>query len=125
MLEVIEDMSTPTCVVARCGGKVSGEDYERFLPVIDEAIENGNGHASGVIVLDSSPAYGDLKAFEDDVSFVIHRYARLDRVAFVGDVRWVDTIIRAFAWLTRAEERFFAADQVDEAIEWAEGRDAA
>jgi hypothetical protein len=125
MLEVMEERSTPTCVVVRCGGKVSGEDYERFLPVIDDAIERGAGHASGVFVIESSPSYGDSRAFDDDVSFVIHRYAKLDRVAFVGDVKWVDSMVRAFAWLTRAEERVFPSDQLDEAIQWATEKDAA
>ncbi len=125
MLEVMEERSTPTCVVVRCGGKVSGEEYERFLPVIDEAIERGAGHAAGVFVIESSPGYGDAKAFSDDVSFTIHRYAKLDRVAFVGDVKWVDSMVRAFAWLTRAEERVFPSDQLDEAIEWATGKEAA
>ncbi len=125
MLEVMDERSTPTCVVVRCGGKVSGEEYEGFLPVVDAAIERGAGHASGVFVIEASPSYGDPKAFEDDVSFVIHRYAKLDRVAFVGDVKWVDSMVRAFAWLTRAEERVFPGDQLDEAIEWATEKDAA
>lgn len=125
MLEVMEERSTPTCVVVRCGGKITGEEYERFLPIIDDAIERAAGYASGVFVIETSPSYGDSKALEDDVSFVIHRYAKLDRVAFVGDVKWVDSMVRAFAWLTRAEERVFPGDQLDEAIEWATEKDAA
>lgn len=125
MLELMDNRSTPTCLVARCGGKVSGDDYDAFLPIVDKAIADGGGHASAVFLMESSPSYADGKAFQDDVSFAIHRYAKLDRVAFVGDIKWVDAMVRTFAWLTRAEERVFSGDQLDSAILWAAGGDEA
>jgi hypothetical protein len=118
MLEVMHDRSTPTCLVVRCGGKISEEEYAAFRVAIDEVIQRA-AEPSAVFVVESSPGYGDSEVAREDLSFGTHEYRQLRRAAFVGDVKWVNNIVKAFSWLTRTEERVFEGSDLEQAIQWA------
>jgi hypothetical protein len=119
VLNVLAEKSTPTCVVAECGGKITAEEFRSCDGVLDAAIEASGGKATAVFYMTSSPMDADWAAFKDDWAMGTHEYRELAKVAYVGDVAWVDFVVKAFGWITRAEEKTFPADQLDEAIAWA------
>jgi len=124
MLKVLAERSTLTCVVARWGDRITAEQFEALGSAIDAAVaaaeENGE-QASAVLAFDSMPMVADWAAFKSDMSFLRHRYGELARVAYVGDVKWIEFKVQAFGWLTKPEDRTFAADELDAAITWACG----
>lgn len=119
MLKVLQDKSTATCVVAECGGPMTAQEYEAWRDAVNEAISAATpGGACAVFVMTSSPMDADWSAFKADAgSFSV--YQALDRVAYVGDVKWVDWVVDAFGWLTKAQEKTFEAGQLEEALAWA------
>ncbi len=117
MVEIL-DKSTPTCVVVRFGGKVTGEEYKKFLEAIDERLER-NPLVNMVADLSEFEFYGDFKAFKEDCHFGTHEFRKLNKCAFVGDRKWIDLVVRLMGPLTRAEEKAFGAGKLDEAFEWA------
>lgn len=119
MIEIDRDRSTAGCIVVRCGGSIQGAEYDAFLDEFDKAAGRFGGNLSAVFVIESPPSYGDSDAFKDDLHFGTHEYRELRRAAYVGDVEWVEALVRAFGWLTRTEERVFAASQLDAALAWA------
>jgi hypothetical protein len=119
MLDVLADKSTPTCVVVECGSAITAEGYEAWIAAMNAAIETAEpGKASAVFVMTSTPHDADWDAVKADFSGM-HAYQSLARVAYVGDSKWLNWVIDAFGWLTKAEEKTYSSGQLDEAVAWA------
>ena len=124
MLKIL-DASTPTCVVVECGGALTTDDYDAMLKALDAAVAAaGDGKASMVFSMTTSPSDANWGAFKDDMKFGFGEYRELGRVAYVSDIKWVDWMVDAFGWMYKADSKTFAADQLDGAIAWAKGADA-
>jgi hypothetical protein len=121
MIEMLPDRSTPTCVVCRWGNRLEAEDFAPLEAAIEAALETAGegGTASAVFIFDSMPFPQDWDAVKSDTSFVRHGYSDLARVAYVGDVKWIDFKIEAFGWTTKPDDRTFASTELDAAIAWA------
>jgi len=123
MLKIIETLSTPTCLVAECGGAVTKDDYAVWDEAADAAIAAaGAGKASAVFIMTSSPCDADWDAMKADFELGAHEYQEFARVAYVGDVKWVDFVVKAFGWMTKAEEKTYSANETDAAVAWARAR---
>jgi len=123
MIEVLAAESTPTCVVSRWGNPLRAEDFVVLDAAVDAALEAAGqeGKASAVFVFESMPFPKNWDAIKSDTSFVRHEYSQLARVAYVGDVKWIDIKIAALGWTTRPDDRTFASTELDAAIAWARG----
>jgi len=121
MLKVLEDKSTPTCLVAELDGKITVGDFRSYATALDAAIEAGGGKASAVCLISSSPSE-DWGSFKEDLKLSSRDASKLTRVAYVGDVKWVEWGVKAFGWLWwSVEERVFSSGELDAAIAWAQG----
>jgi len=121
MLKVLEDKSTPTCLVAELDGKITVDEFRAYAAALDAAIEAGGGKASAVCLISSSPSE-DWGSFKEDLKLARRDASKLTRVAYVGDVKWVAWGVEAFGWLWRGgEEKVFASGELDAAIAWAQG----
>jgi len=121
MLKLLADKSTPTCLVAELDGKITVDDFRAYATALDAAIEAGGGKASAVCLISSSPSedWGSLK---EDLKLARRDASKLTRVAYVGDVKWVEWGVKAFGWLWRGgEEKVFPSSELDAAIAWAKG----
>jgi hypothetical protein len=123
MIEILPDRSTPTCVVSQWGDTLRAEDFVALDAAVDAALEaaDPDGKASAVFVFESMPFPENWDAIKSDTSFVRHEYSKLARVAYVGDVKWIDIKIAALGWTTRPDDRTFASTELDAAIAWACG----
>ena len=123
MIEILSDRSTPTCVVSQWGNPLRAEDFLVLDDAIDVALQAAGqgGTASAVFVFVSMPFPENWDAIKSDTSFVVHEYSQLARVAYVGDVKWIDLKIAALGWTTRPDDRTFASTELDAAITWACG----
>ena len=121
MLNILRS-STPTTVVVECGGKVTADEYQALDKAVAAAVAAaGDAKPSMVFTMTSSPMDADWDAMKDDMKFGFDEYKELGRVAYVGDIKWVDWVIKAFGWMTKAEEKTFPVDQLDAAVAWAKG----
>lgn len=109
---------TETCMVVQVQGKITGDEYDVFADAIEDAIEQ-HGEIDLVIELLEGVGYGDFDAVKEDWEFTREEYKKVRRAAFVGDHRFLKRFVKMFAHFTPTEEGFFAADELDAAIEWA------
>lgn len=117
MLEIL-GQTTDACVVFHAGGRVSGEEYKPLLDAVDERLKERD-KINMVAELEESIFYGDLEAFKDDYHFGTHEYRSINRMAFVGDAKWVELFVKVAQPFTKAEEKLFPSGSLDEAIAWA------
>lgn len=119
MVEIL-DITTENCVVARFGGKVTGEEYQKFLDAIDERLKVQE-KVNMVADLSEFEFYGDIKAVKEDFHFGVHEYRRVERAAFVGDQKWIGPFIKLSEPFYKAKDKHFPAGQLEEAFTWACG----
>ncbi len=117
MVEILGE-TTDTCVVVRFSGKVTGEEYKRFLDAVDERLKT-HDKVNMVADLSDFEFYGDFEAFKKDFHFGAHEYRRVGRAAFVGDQKWIELFVKLMGPLYRVEEKQFPAGRLEEARHWA------
>ena len=117
MIEILEP-STPSCLVLRFSGKVIGAEYQQFLDAVQERLQAGSP-VSLVVEFAGFEFYGDFEAAMKDFKFGFGEYKHTHRAAFVGDQKWIAWFTRFVGPFTRAEEKHFAAGQIDAAFSWA------
>ncbi len=117
MFEILKQ-TTETCVVSHFSGKVTGEEYQQFLNAVDERLK-AHGKVNLVVQLTGFVFYGDWDAFKKDWQFAFGAFARVERAAFVGDQKWIEWFVELTNPFTKAEEKHFAAHELEQACEWA------
>jgi hypothetical protein len=120
MIEILDE-STDTCLVVHFGGKVTGEEYQKFLDALGERFKTSD-RVSVVVELSSFKSYGDLESAKKDLKFGVGDYRRIHRAAFVGDQKWLEWFTRLIGPFTRAEEKHFSEGEIDTAVGWASSR---
>jgi hypothetical protein len=117
MIEILE-RSTQSCLVVRLSGKVTGDEYQQLLDGLAPRMKGGD-QVSLVLELEDFGFYGDLESAKKDLGFGFGDYRRIRRAAFVGDQKWLEWFTRIIGPFTRAEEKHFAAGQLEAALGWA------
>jgi hypothetical protein len=97
---------------------VTSETYARFLESARGRLQAGDT-ASLVLELSEFDFYGDVDSAWDDLKFDFEEYKAFRRAALVGDQKWISWFARLLEPLARAEEKQFAADQLEAAVAWA------
>ncbi len=99
----------------RVSGKVLHQDYQQFVPRLEELIQE---HGSIRCLVEMTDLHGiELRALWDEIKFDVRHSRQIERCAVVGDRAWE-------AWMTKlsrpiffnAEIRFF--DRVDREKAW-------
>ncbi len=116
MIEML-GQSTGKVFGMRVSGKLLHQDYERFVPMLENLIEE---HGSVRCLVEMTGLHGiELRALWDEIKFDVRHARQIERCAVVGDRAWE-------AWMTRlsrpifsnAEIRFFDVTARDQAWEW-------
>jgi universal stress protein A len=102
-------------------GKLTEEDYDRFLPELEESIRR-HGRISLLVELVDFQGWEPRAAWED-FRFGLSHDRDFDRIAIVGDKRWEQVIIALANLVTRSRMRFFHRDEMQQAWDWLEHRD--
>ena len=113
MIEQINTAS-PTVLAFKLSGKLHNEEYERFIPLIEQAMkEQGKVR----ILADMEDFHGwDMPALWDDIKFATGHFSEIERIAIVGDQKWEAWMAQVCKPFTHATIRYF--DQVDEGAAW-------
>lgn len=98
--------------------KLTGEDYDHFLPEAERLIEQ---HGKLRVLFDMRDFHGwELSALWKDIKFDMKHFSDFERLAMVGDSkweRWMATFCKPF---TTAEIRYFDQSDAEAAREWIE-----
>ena len=101
----------------RVGGTITGDDYERFRPVIDARVRE-YGAVRILIHMHDFHGWGDLEAMWEDAKLDAAHYADVERLAMVGEERWQEWVTRLTDLLATGNVRYFDEADLDEAWAW-------
>lgn len=104
----------------RVSGTVTGDDYERFRPVIDARVRE-HGAVRLLIHMHDFDGWDDLEAMWEDAKLDAAHYADVERLAMVGEERWQDWVTRLTDLLVPGDVRYFDEGDLDEAWAWVRG----
>ena len=99
-------------------GKLTAEDYDRFLPELEELIRK-HGRISLLVELVDFEGW-DPKAAWEDFRFGLGHDRDFERIAIVGDTSWEKAMVALANLVTRTRMRFFRREDIDQAWDWLE-----
>ncbi len=88
-------------------GKLTHEDYQTFVPLIDSALKQTKGLEVNLLVDMRSFRGWELLAGWDDLKFGVKHRNSFDKLALVGDKRWEEISVAMMQHLMRGECKFF------------------
>jgi hypothetical protein len=119
MFELLPE-STQDCIGFKVSGKVTDEDYDGLLPVLDKAIA-AHGTINLLVVFEDVEGWEGLEAAKADFDFGTQQYREVEKAAFVGDKKWQKWAIKLMDPFTRrTTECFFDSANLQEAWQWVE-----
>ena len=97
-------------------GKLHDEDYDRFIPLIDKAVE----HQQKVrMLVEFRDFHGwSAHALWDDIVFSAAHCDDIERIAMVGETTWQQWMAKVCKPFTRATVKYFDHAQAAEARAW-------
>lgn len=115
---MIEQLSTGSenVIGFKLSGKLHDEDYEHFVPLVDESIAQ-HGKTRMLAWFHDFDGW-DAKALWDDIKFATTHCTKIDRLALVGEKsweKWMATVCKPF---TMATVKYFDASDIDAAWQW-------
>ena len=115
MLELHEEVDGQI-LVADLSGKLTAEDYKRFVPIVERMIEE---HGKVRILCPMHDFHGwDLGALWEDIKFDFKHFADIERLALVGHGKWQTGMAVFCKPFTTAKVRHFKEHELREAEEW-------
>ncbi len=97
-------------------GKLTRDDYERFVPTLEQLIRR-HGKVRLLFQMHDFHGWGAAALWED-LKFGIRHFSDVERLAMVGEAKWqkgMSVFCRPF---TGAEIRYFDHAKADEARDW-------
>jgi hypothetical protein len=102
-------------------GKLTTEDYEAFVPLVDLQIEE-HGKVRMLVHLDDFHGW-TVGAVWQDTKFAARHFADIERLAIVGDSRWEEGMAVFCRPFTRAKVRYFDVTERAAADAWIRSQD--
>lgn len=121
MIEIITREVDDTLAI-RMSGKITGDDYDLIIPLLEEKIrkfERVNMYCEIEDVEGVDPA-----AFWRDLKFDLQHLNDFERVAMVGNKKWIEWMTNFAKPFTSAKIKFFDNDEKKNAMTWVAERSA-
>ena len=115
MIETIEDGSK-NVIGVKLSGKLHDEDYKKFVPEVEAAIEK-HGKVRLLSVFEDFHGW-DAHALWEDIKFATKHCTHIERIAMVGEKTWEDWMAKVCRPFTLAKIRYFDAADIDQAWAW-------
>lgn len=98
-------------------GKLTHEDYELMVPMVDNAIQ-GIKHPKIKVLFDAREFEGwEARAAWDDLKFGITHMGKFTKIAFVGNKKWEEYMVKVSNWFYLISDMKFFED-INNALEW-------
>lgn len=98
-------------------GKLTKEDYEHFVPEIEEKIKEC-GPLRMIVRLEDFHGW-ELAAAWEDLKFDLHHWHDIERLGIIGESMWQKGMAMFCKPFTGAEIRSFEPAELDDARHWA------
>lgn len=104
------------CLKATISGKLDREDYSRFVPLVEDLVDQ-HGKLDLLVVLHDFHGW-TAGALWEDIKFDAKHFNDIGKLAIVGDTDWEAGMAKFCKPFTTAEVRFFPREKLAEAREW-------
>ena len=127
---MIEQLESPdvTILAFRLTGKLHDEDYQTFVPAVDQAIrdhgrirlivEMADFHGWDMKALMEYVGWKDMKSLWDDTKFATTHCTEIEKVAVLGDKAWEKGMAAICKPFTMAQVKYFDLADKQAAWEW-------
>ena len=112
----LEETPAGKIVTLRIKEKLTTEDYNEFVPMIEGMMES-NSKIRLLVELHDFEGW-TAGALWEDSKFAARHFNDIERLAVVGDKRWEKGVTMFIKPFTSAEVRYFDIKTVDEARQW-------
>ncbi|WP_323846500.1 STAS/SEC14 domain-containing protein [Microbulbifer magnicolonia] len=100
----------------RVRGKLTHEDYQSLVPMLESAIA-GVEHPKINVYFDATEMEGwEPRAAWDDLKLGVKHGREFNRIAMVGNRRWQEMAAKVGSWFIGGEARYF--ENEEEAMAW-------
>ena len=97
-------------------GKLTHEDYQLFVPLVDKALKEAKGlEADRLIDMKRLKGWEFLAAWDDFKFGVKHRNA-FDKMAIIGSKKWEEESVAMMSHLMKGKAKFFK--EREKALSW-------
>lgn len=115
MIEVLE-APAGDAIGLRISGKLHDADYQKFVPMVDQAIAE---HGKTRILVQFHDFEGwDAKALWDDIKFATTHCTKIERIAMVGETQWQKYMTVVCKPFSQAKIQYFDVGDLDAAWQW-------
>jgi hypothetical protein len=105
-------------LVVRLSGKLTKEDYHRFVPEVERLVKQ---HGKVRMLVQMHDFHGwTAGALWEDIKFDLKHFSHIERLALVGDRKWEAAMAVFCKPFTTATIRYFDEAKADEALSWIE-----
>ncbi len=88
-------------------GKLTHEDYETFVPILDKALKEAKGLEVDMLVDMTEFKGWKMRAAWDDMVFGLKHRKQFDKLAIVGKKKWEEVATKMMAPLMKGKIKFF------------------
>ncbi len=100
-------------------GKLTKEDYDRFVPETEELIRQ-HEKIRLLVILDDFHGWGEASALWEDIKWDARHFNHVERIAVVGEERWQKWMCGFCKPFTTATVKYFDQGEVAQARSWIE-----
>lgn len=115
MIEILDE-TKGKLVATRATGKLTKEDYDKILPVL-EVKEDKYEKISWYFEMNDFKGW-DMQAAWKDLKFDVKYANQLEKIAMVGAKDWEEKLSQVMKPFTSAEIKFFKPGDKEEAKRW-------
>lgn len=96
--------------------KFHKQDYEQFVPVLEEAIKE---HGKIRLLFDMQDFHGwDTAALWEDIKFDVKHHSHFERIAMVGERKWEKWMAAFCRPFTSGKVKYFDRAEKEDAKDW-------
>lgn len=118
---LIDPKSQNDFLYIHVSGKLTDDDYKKsFLPELKKIIDV-HGHVNALVEAEQNFSGWTLHAMWDDAHFGWLHRKDFRRIAFVGDVSFMEYGAKLANWFVSGEVKAYKPDQLNEAMVFAQG----
>lgn len=111
-----EACSVTNVIHLKVSGKLTKEDYELFVPELEQWIER---HGKIRILFDMVDFHGwTVAACWEDTKLAFKHFSDIERIALIGDSAWEHGMAIFCRPFTAARVQYFEHDDRDKALAW-------
>ena len=97
-------------------GKLTHEDYQLFVPLVDKALKEAKGLEADLLIDMKRLKGWEFLAAWDDFKFGVKHRNAFDKMAIIGSKKWEEESVAMMSHLMKGKAKFFK--EREKALSW-------